>query len=131
MTPLTLDLPPEMRARLYAEAKRRHVSESAFIQAMVAKALAGPEVLAPVKGATASASDPRATQRQPDFLGTAGDLSWSIEGPAELSKTGVSCLDLAGDLFGSVRSGNPDLATNLQYLEETIVKGVTRWRGDA
>lgn len=28
MTPLTLDLPPEMRARLSAEAKRRHVSEA-------------------------------------------------------------------------------------------------------
>lgn len=101
MTPLTLDLPPEMRARLSAEAKRRHVSESAFVQAIVAEALAGADVLVPVDdGADGTAS-------------------------------GVSCLDLAGDLIGCVRSGSPDLATNPQYLEEAVVRDARRWKGDA
>ena len=100
MTPLTLDLPPEMRARLSAEAKRRHVSESAFVQAIVAEALAGAEVFVPADDGAAAAS-------------------------------GVSCLDLAGDLIGSVRSGKLDLATNPQYLEEAIARDATRWKGDA
>lgn len=42
----------------------------------------------------------------------------------------VSCLDLAGDLIGCVRSGTPDLATNPRYLEEAIVRDARRWRKD-
>ena len=41
--PLTLDLPPEMRARLSEEAQRRNVTESAFVHAVVEKALADAE----------------------------------------------------------------------------------------
>ena len=90
-----------MRARLSAEAKRRQVSESAFVQAIVAEALAGAEALV------------------------------QVDNGAGGTPSRVSCLDLAGDLFGSVRSGTPDLATNPQYLDEAVIRDARRWKGDA
>lgn len=111
MTPLTLDLPPEMRARLAEEAERRNVTESAFVHAAVAKALA-------------EAEKPGVDQAQP----VAEPREASVDQPESSGR--VSCLDLAGDLIGCVRSGTPDLATNPHYLEEAIVRdGKTRARG--
>ena len=49
-----------------------------------------------------------------------------VDQPESSERT--SCLDLAGDLIGSVRSGTPDLATNPRYLEEAIVRDARRWR---
>lgn len=96
-----------MRARLSAEAKRRHVSESAFVQAIVAEALAGAE--APVAEPAQPVAEPRET---------------STDSPRATGR--MNCLDLAGDLIGCVRSGVPDLATNPRYLDEAIVRDARR-----
>lgn len=101
MTPLTLDLPPEMHARLSEEAERRNVSESAFVQEIVAK------VLADADGGSASADGRLATAPQPRQL---------------------SCLEAAGDLVGSVQ-GPSDLSTNPRYLEEGMTMDMDRWQG--
>ena len=101
-----------MRARLSAEAKRRHVFESAFVQAIVAKALAGAE---------ASVGEPAHPVVEP--------RETSADAPRAAGR--VSCLDLAGDLIGCVQSGIPDLATNPRYLDEAIVRDARRWKGDA
>lgn len=142
MTPLTLDLPPEMHARLSEEAERRNVSESAFVQEIVAKALVEAEEsvveqIEPVVAQAQAVAEPRnpgADQPRKSgrmsCLDLAGDLIGSVKGPPDLSTTGVRCLDLAGDLIGSVRSGKPDLATNPRYLEEAIVRDASRWRGE-
>lgn len=100
MTPLTLDLPPEMRARLSEEAKRRNVTESAFVHAVVGKALAAAEAGADQARPTADPSEPGEYRPR--------------------SSARMNCLELAGDLIGCVRSGTPDLATNPRYLEEAI-----------
>lgn len=103
MTPLTLDLPPEMRARLSEEAERRNVTESAFVHAVVEKALAAAEE------SVADQARSTAEPREP------GEYR-----PRSSART--SCLELAGDLIGCVRSGSPDLAKNPRYLEEAIVR---------
>ncbi len=110
MTPLTLDLPPEMRARLSEEAERRNVTESAFVHAVVEKALAAAESVADQARSTADPSEPGEYRPR--------------------SSARMSCLELAGDLIGCVRSGTPDLATNPRYLEEAIVRDARRWRKD-
>ena len=102
MTPLTLDLPPEMRARLSEEAERRNVTESAFVHAVVEKALAAAESVAEQARSTAEPREP-------------GEYR-----PRSSART--SCLELAGDLIGCVRSGTPDLATNPRYLEGAIAR---------
>lgn len=111
MMPLTLDLPPEMRARLSEEAERRKVTESDFVYAAVAKALAEAEE------SVGNQAQPAAEPREP-----------GVDHPESSGR--VSCLDLAGDLIGCVRSGTPDLATNPRHLEEAIVQDARRWRKD-
>lgn len=37
-----------------------------------------------------------------------------------------SCTDLAGDLFGAVRSGRTDLATNRRLLDEAVAQDAHR-----
>ena len=110
MTPLTLDLPPEMRARLSEEAERRNVTESAFVHAVVEKALAAAESVGDQARSTADPSEPGEYRPR--------------------SSARMSCLELAGDLIGCVRSGTPDLATNPRYLEEAIERDARRWRKD-
>lgn len=110
MTPLTLDLPPEMRARLSEEAERRNVTESALVHAVVEKALAAAESGADQARSTVDPSEP-------------GEYR-----PRRSAR--MSCLELAGDLIGCVRSGTPDLGTNPRYLEESIVRDARRWRKD-
>lgn len=111
MTPLTLDLPPEMRARISVEAERRNVSESAFVHALVAKALAETEE------SVTEQAQPVAEPREP-----------SVDQPRSSGR--MSCLDLAGDLIGCVRSGIPDLATNPRHLEDAVIRDARRWRDD-
>ncbi len=41
-----------------------------------------------------------------------------------------SCVGLAGDLVGAVRSGRPDLATNRQLLDEAIAQDAHRGIAD-
>lgn len=111
MMSLTLDLPPEMRARLSEEAERRNITESAFVHAVVEKALAAADE------SVAEQVQPGTEPRGP-----------GVDQPQSAGRT--SCLDLAGDLIGCVRSGTPDLATNPRYLEEAIVRDARRWRKD-
>ena len=117
MTPLTVDLPPEMRARLSAEAERRRVSESAFLQAILEKVLAQAEKALAQAESLAELTQSVAEPREP-----------SAGAPRTTGR--MSCLDLAGDLIGCVRSGTPDLATNPRYLEEAIVRDARRWQDD-
>ena len=100
-----------MRARLSEEAERRNITESAFVRAVVEKALA-------------DAEEPGMDQAQP----LAEPREPGVDQPKSSER--VSCLDLAGDLIGCVRSGIPDLAPNPRYLEEAIVRDARRWRKD-
>ena len=40
--------------------------------------------------------------------------------------TAPSCIDLAGDLVGAVRSSRTDLATNRQLLDEAMLQDARR-----
>ena len=84
---ISVKLPPALRAKVAAEARRRNVSQSTIVRESLERVLTAPT------------------------------------GRGE-----ASCVDLAGRLVGSVRSGRRDLSTNKKLLADAITSDARRGR---
>jgi hypothetical protein len=84
---ISVKLPPALRAKVAAEARRRNVSQSTIVRESLERVLTGPT-----------------------------------------SRGEASCVDLAGSLVGSLRSGRRDLSTNKKMLADAMVSNARRGR---
>ena len=84
---ISAKLPPALRAKVAAEARRRNVSQSTIVRESLERSLTGSAI-----------------------------------------RSEATCLDLAGSLAGSFRSGRRDLSTNKTLLVEAIVGDARRGR---
>jgi hypothetical protein len=84
---ISVKLPPALRAKIAAEARRRNVSQSTIVRESLEQAF-----------------------------------------KASVGRSEASCLDLAGSLVGTFRSGRHDLSTDKKLLADAIVSDARRGR---
>ena len=84
---ISVKLPPALRAKVAAEARRRNVSQSSIVRESLELVLGRPT-----------------------------------------SRGEANCMDLAGSLVGSVRTGRRDLSTNKKLLADAMVSNARRGR---